>query len=437
MSGIRPSEAALWCACWFGAAAIADEVTLDGDSRLAGSVSAIAENGNITLETPLSPEPLALRGEAVRNIAFSKRAESSVRGDTLLTLTNGDVLPCEIRSLDADRLTLATSFAGDLSVPRAMLTRLTLGAISYRAIYEGPTTLEGWEAERWIYQDNTFASQTSGRLGRIFDLPKQFILRFHLAWKNNPSLQVAFAEASAEPKSDRYFFQFTNGGIEIKRQIGAEQKQVSLTTLSRPPDQFPESEMEVEIRVDRKDGKLQLWINGQLEARIDDPVGTPPAGGGIAFRSNVGGEGTHRISKIQILAWDVESDRHRTEERGDPKTDALIDSEGGRYSGKLESISTHAGVPLLRFKSPLLDKPMEIPAPEVSTVFFAAPKAIEAAKPPLVLKVHGGGELHVESCRFAGDRISARHPLLGELALNRAALVAVERPASPSKKAGE
>jgi hypothetical protein len=437
MSGIRPSEAAMWCACWFGAAAIADEVTLDGDSRLAGSVSAIAENGNITLETSLSPEPLALRGEAVRNIAFSKRAESSVRGDTLLTLANGDVLPCEIRSLDADHLTLATSFAGELSVPRAMLSRLTLGAISTRSIYEGPTTLEGWEAERWIYQDNTFASQTSGRLGRTFDLPKQFILRFQLDWKNNPSLQVAFAEVSGEPKSDRYFFQFTNGGIEIKRQNGAEQKQVSLTTISRPPDQFPESQMDVEIRVDRKEAKLQLWIDGQLEARIDDPVGHPPAGGGIAFRSNVGGEGTHRISKIQILAWDVQGDRHRTEERGDPKTDALIDSEGGRYSGHLESIATHAGVPLLRFKSPLLDKPMEIPATEVSTVFFATPKPLAAAKPPLVLKVHGGGELHVESCRFAGDRISARHPLLGELALNRAALIAVERPRVPSKNVGE
>ena len=436
MNGIRLSKAAIWCACGFCRIAIADEVTLAGDSRLAGSVSAIAENGNITLESPLSPEPLALRGEAVRNITFSKRAESTVRGDTLLTLANGDVLPCEIRSLDADHLMLATSFAGDLSVPREMLSRLTLGAISNRTIYEGPTTLEGWGAEHWLYQENTFASQTSGRLARTFDLPTQFILRFHLAWKNNPSLQIAFAEVSAEPKSDRYIFQFTNGGIEIKRQNGAEQKMLSLTTISRPPDQFPESEMEVEIRVDRKEAKLQLWIDGQLEARMDDPVGHPPAGGGIAFRSNTGGEGTHRISKIQLLAWDVEGDRHRTEERGDPKTDALIDSEGGRYSGHLESIATHAGTPVLRFKSPLLDKPMEIPATEVSTVFFAATKPMEVSKPPLVLKVHGGGELHVESCRFAGDRISARHPLLGELALNRAALVAVERPPVPSKNAG-
>lgn len=437
MNGIRLSEAALWGVCWFGAVAVADEVVLEGDSRLTGSVSAIAENGNITLETSLSPEPLALRGEAVRNIAFSKRPESSVRGDTLLTLANGDVLPCEVRSLDADHLTLTTSFAGDLSIPRPMLSRLTLGIVSNQAIYEGPVALEGWKGEHWIYQDDAFASQTSGRLGRTFELPKQFILRFHLAWQNNPSLEVAFAEIPSEPKSDRYAFHFGNGGIEVKRLSGADQKWVSLTTLSRPPDQFSKSEMEVEVRVDRQEAKLQLWIDGQLEARIDDPVGHPPTGGGIAFRSNAGGEGTHRISKIQILAWDVQGDRHRTEERGDPKTDALIDSEGGRYSGHLESIVTHAGAPLLRFKSPLLDKPMEIPAAEVSTVFFATPTPLVAAKPPLVLKVHGGGELHVESCLFTGDRISARHPLLGELVLNRAALVAVERPPSPSKNAGE
>ncbi|HEY8961517.1 MAG TPA: hypothetical protein VIM57_04865 [Luteolibacter sp.] len=436
MSGIRLSEAALWCACWLGGVALADEVLLEGDSRLAGSVSAIAENGTIMLETPLSPEPLALRGEAVRSVSFSKRPESTVRGDTLLTLANGDVLPGEIRSLDADHLTLATSFAGELPIPRAMISRLTLGVAANRVIYDGPTTLEGWGAEQWIYQDNTFASQTSGRLAKAFDLPEQFILRFHLAWKNNPSLQVAFAEASGDPKSDRYLFQFTNGGIEIKRYQAAEQKLVSLTTLSRSTDQFPQSEMDVEIRVDRKEAKLQLWIDSQLEARIDDPVGHPPGGGGISFRSNVGGEGTHRISKIQILGWDAEGERHRTEERGDPKTDALIDSEGGRYSGRLESIAIHAGVPSLRFKSPLLDKPMEIPATEVSTVFFATPQSLDAAKPSLVLKVHGGGELHVESCRFANDRITARHPLLGELTLNRNALVAVERPSVPPKNAG-
>jgi hypothetical protein len=427
MNGIRLSEAAVWGAWMIGAVAIADEVTLAGDSRLAGSVVSIAENGNVFLDTPLSPEPVSLRGESVRHIAFSKHTESNVRGDTLLTLANGDVLPCEIRSLDANRLTLATSFAGDLAIPRTALNRLTLGAISTRTLYDGPTTLEGWENERWTYQNHTFASQSGGRLSKTFDLPQQFILRFHLAWRNNPNLQLAFAEASGEPKADRYLFQFTNAGIEIKRQNVAEQKLVTLTTLSRPPAKFEESEMDVEIRVNRKESKLQLWIDGRLEARIDDPVGQPPDGKGIAFRSNVGGEETHRISKIQLLAWDVEGERHRTEERGDPKTDALIDAEGGRYSGQLESIATRDGNAVLRFKSPLLEKPMEIPATEVSTVFFAGIKSAETAKSSLVLKVHGGGELHVESCRFAGDRISARHPLLGELTLNRAALVAVER----------
>jgi hypothetical protein len=428
MIGIRHSEAVALLAWALTAIVAADEVSMEGEAHLTGAVTAIAGDGAITLRTPLASEPIILRGDKVLRVDFSRQGEPAAQGDMLLTLVNGDMLPCEVRSLDLSTISLATSFAGDLKVPRAMIERLSLGISPERILYDGPENLDGWDSERWTSEDRALISQGPGRAARAFDLPRQFILRFRFAWRNHPNLQVALAESSEDPRGDRYVLQFTSGGIEIKRQSKADHKSLTLISVNRPAEQFAKAEVEIELRVDRAESKLQLFLNGQLESRIDDPLTSPPPGGGISFRSNAGGEGTHRISNIQLLAWDPVSDRHRAEERGDPNVDALIDDEGARYSGRLEAIRSAADGPSLFFRSPLLDKPMEIPAKEVSTVFFAksGPRDVPGSK--LQLRLHGGGRLHVERCTFADDRIHVRHPLLGDLAVNRTALLTVERP---------
>ncbi|HEY8991506.1 MAG TPA: hypothetical protein VIM46_05990, partial [Luteolibacter sp.] len=82
MTGIRSSEAAVWLACALVSTAAADEIALAGGSRLTGSVTAIAENGAVTLDTPLSPAPVTLTGGAIRSIAFSQPAAPAQPGDT-------------------------------------------------------------------------------------------------------------------------------------------------------------------------------------------------------------------------------------------------------------------------------------------------------------------------------------------------------------------
>ena len=43
------------------------------------------------------------------------------------------------------------------------------------------------------------------------------------------------------------------------------------------------------------------------------------------------------------------------------------------------------------------------------------------------LRLRGDGSLHVSSCIFTGDAITARHPLLGALQINRGGVTALER----------
>jgi len=413
----------------------ADEIVIEGDSHLSGTVSAITAGGGLQLTSPLSPEPLTLRAGVVKRVLFADSADGQAPGATRLKLADGDVVPCELHGLDDNTLSISTAFAGDLQVPRTALSSLELGIHPEKMIYSGPVSMQGWESDKWQFQDGQFTSTRGGLLTHPFEVPDQFILRFHLAWKGIPNFQVYFADSSLKPgqTTDRYYLLFNAAGIEIKRQSTSSREFTTLVTLNRLPDSFVRSQVDVEIRVDRTQSLLWLYIDGAQEGRFLDPVKPAPKGGGIAFNVNLSGESDHRVSNIRLLAWDAEGDRHRTEDRGDTSSDALIDAEGDRYSGQLESIRAGTdGATVLSFKSPLLEQAMTIPAKKVSTVFFKVPKPapVPPAGKPYVLKLQGGGSLKVDSCTFSGTRIEATHALLGPLSIKRSSVLSIEQSAS-------
>ncbi|BCU75529.1 hypothetical protein llg_02440 [Luteolibacter sp. LG18] len=415
--------------------ATADEIVLDGSSKLSGKVTAITEGGGVQIESPVASEPLSLKPGAVKRVVFAETNETPAPGGTRLTLQNGDHLPCELKSMDDSTLMVATSFAGDLKIPRAILSTMDLGIHEEKVLYDGVTGLEGWTNDKWKSQDNRFTCNGSGRMSRSFDLPDQFAIRFTLSWRGNPNFQATFADLpdSDSPTVSRYAFQFNNGGIELRR-LGGQRPGASTTLIqlnnNRQPDSFPNSRMDVEIRVNRGRSELWLLVDGVLEGHRADPVKDPPAGGGLSFSTNAGGDTEQTVSNLRITSWDADSDRYRTEDRGDTTSDSLIFADGDRYSGKLESIRTPAdGKTVLSFKSPVLEQPMTIPARNVSTVFFKAPKNTEPAPPPspFLLRLQGGGSLQVDSCSFSGNRIEARHARLGALSLKRSSVASIEQ----------
>lgn len=417
------------------AATRADEVTLDGEARLEGTVTAIGEGGATRLESPLSPEPLALRAGTVKKVAFADSAAATSQGSTRVKLKSGDVIPCELKALDADSLTVSTVFSNDLKIPRNALGSLELGIVSQNAIYAEPKDLEGWSTTSWRFKDGAFVSGANGTLSRKFELPDQYILRFRLNWKGTPSLRVFFSDP-LEPKSnpiDRYLFQFNSAGFNLKRQNSSGRTYVDLINLARRPDSFSDSKVDIEVRVDRTQSLIWLYLDGNLEGRFND-LAAAPKGGGIVFESNAGNDSEQRISDFRVLSWDATGDRHRTEERGDKKSDSLIDSEGDRYSGRLESLTLGAdSEATLLFKSPLLEKVMSIPAKRVSTVFFAEGPAPAEEKPAtLLVKLRDGGRIRADQCTFSGESLQVRHPLLGQLPMKRSSILSIEQAPKPS-----
>jgi hypothetical protein len=433
--------------CAFGMASSvlpADELTLAaGDSRLSGTVRSINEHGVVELASELSPEPLLLRDGMLRKVRFSGGKSMADTSPAVIELANGDLLPGSIGSLDERLLTFVSPHAGRLEIPRAALKSMQLGVRRHAVVYSGPKNLEEWsddggEMRNWIFERKSLVSRGPSTASKLVDLPEQFILRFNLRWqaRNNPNFQVFFADPMVEKgvAADRYYLQFGGAGLEIKRESSTGKRYHTVGLLNRTPNQYPENQIQVEIRVIRTTSRIQLFLNDEPEGEFVDPIPTVPEGSGIRFVCNTSNGSTQEISGIEILEFDDKRGRHGAEDRGDPETDSLISRDEDRWSGALLGINPGESESVFHFKLDDQDVPMEIPESDVSTVFFATGSGKPAAaaagndkRRTYVLRLRGQGSLTVDSCLFTEDRVSAVHSLLGPLELHRDGIEAMER----------
>jgi hypothetical protein len=427
----------------------ADNLTLAGGAvRLSGSVRSINEAGVVELSSTLSPTPLLLKSGAVDKVEFTDPGAAPVPPAAMIELANGDLLPAIIEALDETNLTATSPEAGRLEIPRAALRSMQLGIRKHKVVYSGPRSLEEWaggdDVGNWGFERNALVANGPGSASKKIALPQQFILKFKLAWqiKQLPNFQVYFADP-LKPKgeaSDRYFFRFSGAGLDIQREASKGKHYSPVVQLgNRTPNQFPDRQLQVEIRVDRKGSRLQLFLNGEPEGMFIDPIPSAPLGSGIILASTAPNGTAQEISDIQVIELDDSRTRHRTEERGDPKSDSLISREDDRWGGHLIEIRKNGGETVFHFKSDFQNDPLEIPDADVSTVFFAVKSDDNPAgkKTPFVLRLRGEGRLQVTSCRFTEDAVFAAHPLLGALKFPREGIVAMERTDAESKTTPE
>jgi hypothetical protein len=424
--------------------AAADDLTLTGgEQRLSGTVLSITGDGVVELNSDLSPEPLLLKAGSVEKIAFSAKPVTSDATTTIIELVNGDLLPATIESMDERKLNVVSPDAGRLEIPRESVKAMQLGIQRRKVIYEGPRSLEEWTVsddhlKNWQFENQSLISKGPSSAFKVLPLPRQFILRFELKWQagTTPNFIVSFADplaAKGEP-SNRYYLQFGGAGLEIKREATTGKRYNTFAILNRPPDQYPDRSLQVEIRVNRDKARMQLFLNGEPEGEFADPIANIPTGSGLMLTFHTPNGGTQEIRKIEVLEYDDTRRRHRAEDRGDPRSDSLISKEDDRWSGRLIAIRNTADGALFRFKTGFQEEPIEILEADVSTVFLTEDDSATAdhAVHPFVLRLPGDGSLSVASCQFSGDTASAIHPLLGPLTFRRGGITAMERiPTAP------
>ena len=414
----------------------ADQLVLPDEARLTGTVRSISDTGVVEIASELSPEPFRLKPDAVRKLTFEKSSDGIDVPGSIVELINGDTLPVKIGTFDGDVLNVATQDMGDLAIPKTSLKSIQLGIRKQRSIYSGPKSVEEWAddaegSKNWRFVKGALSATGPAVAVKKLDLPSRFVFKFTLKWQGNPNFVVYFADPLT-PKADqvdRYFFQFNSSGMEVRRESSKGQKIQPIILLTRSPDDFPTSQVNVEIRVDRKTSRLHLLLNGEPEAAGIDPGGNAPEGSGFVFISSSPSGNLQEIRAIEVLDFDDSKERHRSEERGDTATDSMISRDDDRWGGVLTNIGKSGERMIFTFKSDFQDAPLELSEGDVSTVFFA--KKDSAGTLPKealwVLKLRGEGSLQMNSCVFSDQGITASHPLLGPLMIRRGGLTELER----------
>lgn len=422
--------------------ATAADVSLKGDSKLTGEITGMTADGTLTLLSPVSEKPLLLSADQVERVAFGTPAKSPAVPEQRLELSNGDILPVTVTSLEAGLLRVESPVLGALAIPREALASLQLGIVPEKVVFSGPDGFDGWTREEggsrsWDFVDDEFLAKGQGTLSRDVALPEKFIIRFTFGWRNHPNFQFAFAQDAKGrgEKANRYVAEFSGSGFGVFRE-SPKRARTPIIMLARSPEQFAKRSMDVEIRVDRTRGLMELRMDGELEGRYTDPVQPIPDGTGISLISRATRESGQTIGDIRILSWDDRGDRHRSEERGDGKSDSLIGRYGERFGGTLEGIRKEGGSTVYVFKSDFQKEPLLLPEEEVSTVFLGGEG--KSSKPAntggLILNLRGKGKVRLSSCVLEGDTVKVEHPLLGSLEFGRAGITSLERIRTPDAK---
>jgi hypothetical protein len=416
----------------------AAEISFLGKNKISGELMAMDPDGTVTLNAPYSTEPLKIKPDGIQKIDFGKSDIKYDLPEQNLTLINGDSLPVEVRSLDDKVLKVHSPSMGELNVPRELISSLEVGIFSKKTIYKGPNEIGEWnnskdQATEWAVEDKMLFSHGSGTIYRDMKLPENYSVRFKLKWENVPNFKFSFGDPMdfKGASVNRYYLQFNRAGMEIKRESTGKQRYYRIGEIARTPQEFAAKELWIEVRVNRKNGRIELYLDDRLQDKYIDSYPNTPSGTGISFHAEAAEDNQLSISNIEISQWNDRADRHRAEERGDLKDDAVIGRNGERSSGRILSITNGSDGSIYRFKSNYQVDPSDIPDSEVSTIYFsAAPdRKLEEFK-GLSIFFQGGGSCQVSKCSFNGDKVNISHPLLGEIQLNRSVVSHLERNAS-------
>lgn len=206
-----------------------DMLRFTNGDQLHGTFMGIKEGPHAIWQREDIPNPVEFKTGRIRHIVLSNgQPRKSLGTLSNVTLVNGDRVPGEITAMDVRTVTLETSFAGPLVIPRKELAMLAPSPLGGRLRYYGPFSADEWkmthaaypdglpaekapdsrkpgakqlskadpdEPGRWVFTGSAWYwpnTQYGTALIRENAMPDRSILKFDVAWKNRLSLAIGF-----------------------------------------------------------------------------------------------------------------------------------------------------------------------------------------------------------------------------------------------------
>jgi len=331
--------------------------------------------------------------------------------------------------LEDDKLKISTWYAGHFDIPRQNIHSIQFGIAEEKIIYLGSDTLTEWTTRKgqWKQSEKGYACQGLGTLARQLELPENLRIKFTLHWKNTPDFVFRFCAENdkSTPNQNAYEFIFNSVGIQLNRGVNS-RTTTKLARIGPKPFDIPKHELNVDIRVNRKIGKITLLLDGIERGSWMDPLDT--AHGNYILLNNRTSQGLGcYMGNLRISEWEEGSRQTLQSKLIQKKKDILIDTEDEQYQGHITSISKAApNKRTVRFEVEHATAPLKVPDRRISALIFAKLND-EDRQTDLhyTAQLVGGGTIQLAEPKLTDGKISFTHAILGTCTIDTTMIIRI------------
>jgi hypothetical protein len=401
------------------AASPADVLQFFDGSTLRGKLEAIEPEEGLVWRHPDAKKPIRFRPANIASVTLPNAQPLALEPGpaSRLEFINGDEIYGKVTGLDQNDVTFKTPFGGELQAKRNSVSAIAFSQKGFSVIYEGPTGLDGWVhgqgQRRWQYKDGALVTNGPGILGRDFKFTGSCLFAFDLSWNGHFSMMMNLFTDTVDRfdyHSSSYLFSLGLGYINAQRmQRGAGSFLLGQNQL---PNMHQKNKMRLEIRANKEEGTLALFVDDQLLSRWIDPAGFSGSGSGIVFATHMDGP-TIKISNIRFADWDGYSEpldeRSETE-----KEDWIYLVNRDQVSGKAMAFEDD----LLTFETG--HGLLSVPVQRITRLTFAYNPEEDSAPQSSDVRAFfsGGGNLVFSLEQWNGNQLTGASPNLGRVELS-------------------
>jgi hypothetical protein len=419
-----------------------DRLVLGNGDLFVGKVVSL-DDGLIKLKSPHSETPLEILNENLQILSFADQKDSAEVSTDLpknsqeVILGNGDRFPGELIALDDKAVTFQTWFTGDLSVQRAQISSLLFGVTPQTSIYRGPEDLDEWDQEserNWRVSEGILTAQQRATIGRDFNLPVNFVFKSRISWNSSPNSRIHLCSEKTTIENgyagNSYLINLNSTGVQVQRvTYNDEGKPVIRRLFSNAVSlrSRKAKSIVVELLVDRESDGISLYLDGKKAGLFLDPYGSP-AGTCAIFESQSHGQGDMTVSEIEVNDWDTKTQALLLEPRvDDDALDTLSTAEGDRHGGEILSYDPAEENPSFSIKTDFAPEPFSIPLEHCAVMYFARTEREDFPKCRYRINLKVGGHLTVSKIQLGAEFLTATHPWLGTLKIDRRVMKSITK----------
>jgi len=365
---------------------VGDALSFSNGDRLHGNLVSL-EKGKIEWRYPKVANNIVFDTSPVRGVYLGKRpGQPSIDNNVILYLTNNDIIPGTLESLDEKTVKISTTYAGELVVPRLMVRQIAFNS-SGVYLYRGPTNSKEWKSRsrgrynspakvknsQLIMQPGTM-TWTKATLGDNVEISFEIV---------NPTrnLRLKFFffadDRIANSTPNTYMLTvYGHGNYELERYTNNTGTDTIVDASFRPDNSKP---MRVTIFVNKTKREFTVFFNGKKKTTRTDNDYNDFAGRGTNLGFANDGGTVVKVRNITVSKWDGKSAAAAAAAaNGDSSKAAANDMafflNGDRASGHLKTASTEGVV----FATEFAD--LKVPMSRITMVSLAKNKQHMARK---------------------------------------------------------